>query len=316
MNPVVRRVLTIVTIVLAGFLILQLASVLMAMSIYSWFFQTIRNASGMPDALNGAISIWLVAIVLMLLPTFFSAIFFRKTLKKVLIVAGALSGWVLIVYFMSLPKEGQFFNPMTGQTMYRYARSPDGKIDLFPLGYKFHPRYGTELELVTPEIIKEIDRKATEAVMNQEKEQERQRLMNLNLQNAQREKELAQQRAEASERREKEARAKLQFSQREKELAQQRAEAKESEQQNQELDRLRAQIKEGQEKVLRQMREDSVRVAKYLAEKEAQALKSKEKPKKDICNGGQSLGPGMYAGKTCWDSDGGMYITGGSVTPR
>jgi len=64
---------------------------------------------------------------------------------------------------------------MTGQAMYRYSQTPDGKIDLFPMGYKFHPRHGNKLELVTPNLIKDMDRKAMEAVAAQKREQERQR---------------------------------------------------------------------------------------------------------------------------------------------
>jgi hypothetical protein len=140
----------------------------------------------------------------MLLPTFFSMIFWKRNPKKVMLIVGAVSCWIVVVYFISQPQEGRFFNPMTGQAMYRYARTSDNKIDLFPLGYKFHPRYGTRLESVTPEVVREIDRRAAEAVAAQEQEKERQRQATASALLAQKEQELAQQREQAREREEKE----------------------------------------------------------------------------------------------------------------
>lgn len=197
MNPTIRRIVLVLAVVVGGFLTIRLMNFLMVWSLYSWFFQTIRSASGMPDTLNGAFSIWFVAITLMLLPTFFSVLFFKSSPRKVMTIAAAVSAWLVLVYFMSLPQEGRFFNPMTGQAMYRYARTSDGKIDLFPLGYNFHPRYGTKLELVTPEVVKEIDLKTAEAIAEQEREKERQKqVAEVALQLVQKEQELVQQRAQ------------------------------------------------------------------------------------------------------------------------
>lgn len=223
MNQAIRRTLIIAGVIVGGFLTIRLLDLLMVWSLYSWFFQTIRNASGMPDSLNGAFSIWLVAITLMLLPTFISVVFWKRSPKKVFIVVGAVSAWLLISYFMSLPKEGRFFNPMTGQPMYRYARTSDGRIDLFPLGYSFHPKYGTKLKMVTPELIEEMDRKVEEKKVAEEREKERQRQATENaLKLAQQEQELAQKRAQAKEQEEREAQSKLQLKYREQELARER----------------------------------------------------------------------------------------------
>lgn len=213
MNQALRRVLFLVVVVVGGFLAFKLFDLLTVWWLYSWFFQAIRNASGMPDTLNGAFSIWLVTITLMLLPTFLSVVFWKRDPKKVLLVVSAVSVWLVIVYFMSLPKEGRFFNPMTGQAMYRYSLTPEGKIELFPVGYKFHPRYGDVLQPVTPELIKEMDQKAEEAKALEE----RVRLQKIEEEKAEREK----------ERREKEVT--LQLAQTEQEILQQKVLAQEQE---------------------------------------------------------------------------------------
>jgi peptidyl-prolyl cis-trans isomerase A (cyclophilin A) len=229
-NKIIRRIVTVIAVVVGGFLAFQLLDLLMVWSLYSWFFQTIRSLSGMPDTLNGAFSIWLVAITLMLLPIFFSVLFWKRDLKKVLLVVSTVSAWLVIVYFISLPQEGRFFNPMTGQTMYSYARTPDGKIDLFPLGYKFHPRYGIKLELMTPEVVREMDRKVTEAIAAKEREQQRQEAEVVAAQERERQRQANEAAAaQVREREEREAQAKLQPAQREQELAQQRARVKERE---------------------------------------------------------------------------------------
>ena len=215
MNQVVRRILIAVVVLIGGFLTLRLLDLLLVWSLYSWFFQTIRNASGMPDTLNGAFSIWLVAITLMLLPTFFSVLFWKRDPKKVALIVTAVSAWLVVVYFLSLPKEGRFFNPMTGKAMYRYSYTPDGKIDFFPPGYNFHPRYGTKLELVTPELVKEMDRKAEEEKAAREREEKR----------------LKEVAAQEKERERQAAETALRLAQKEQELAQQRAQEKERQRQ-------------------------------------------------------------------------------------
>lgn len=264
MNQAVRRILIAVAVLVGGFLTLRLLDLLMVWSLYSWFFQTIRNASGMPDTLNGAFSIWLVAITLMLLPTFFSVLFWRRNPKKVALVVTAVSAWLVVVYFLSLPKEGRFFNPMTGKAMYLYFITPEGKIELFPLGYKFHPRYGTKLEWVTPELVKEMDRKAVEEkaarereekrlkeVAAQEKEREKQAAETA-LKLVQKEQELIQQRAqearEEEARKERGAQARAKLEQDRQELAQQRAQAREAEEREAQIKTATSSIRTATEK--------------------------------------------------------------------
>jgi hypothetical protein len=48
------------------------------------------------------------------------------------------------------------FDPNTGQPLKRYYRAADGTITLFPLAVQFHPQYGTELDIITPEVAGEF----------------------------------------------------------------------------------------------------------------------------------------------------------------
>jgi hypothetical protein len=44
------------------------------------------------------------------------------------------------------------FDPKTGQPLKRYYREQDETITLFPLDVRFHPQYGSELEIITPDV--------------------------------------------------------------------------------------------------------------------------------------------------------------------
>jgi hypothetical protein len=143
--------------IICAIVAVKLLDLLMVWGIYSSIFQRVRDAGGLDDLLTGAISIGLTVIVLMLIPTAISAVFLRKTPKKLLLLGGAASAWMVLIYFLAQPKAGQYFNPMTGHAMYRYYREPDGIIKFLPLGYKYHPRYGTELQILTPEVVREMD---------------------------------------------------------------------------------------------------------------------------------------------------------------
>ncbi len=176
MNPKVKRAIQIAGAVLGAYLSIRLLDLLMAWGLYSWFFGNIRDAAGLPDTLNGAVSVWFTVIALLLIPTFLSVLFFRQTTKKMLIIASAVSGWVVVMYFLAQPRQDQYFNPMTGQAMYKYYQNPDGNVEFFPLGYKFHPRYGTPLLPLTPEVIRQMEeQKAKELEQQRIREQERQK---------------------------------------------------------------------------------------------------------------------------------------------
>ena len=137
-----------------GFRFLDL---LMAWWTYSSVFMTLKTATGLPDAITGAIAVWIVAGIVIWIPTLIHAAFFKKR-KAVYIIATSLSVWMVVLYVLSLPARGQYFNPVTGTAYYKYSRQPDGSIQTFPLGYEYDPTYRNRLQLVTPEVVREINR--------------------------------------------------------------------------------------------------------------------------------------------------------------
>ncbi|MGA2434145.1 MAG: hypothetical protein ABSG25_02555 [Bryobacteraceae bacterium] len=174
MNKTVKRIIWVVLAVVCLFLTVRLLDILMAWSVYSWFFRNIQEIAGLPDTLNGAVSIWLTVVTILIIPTFLSVLFFRHTAKKLSIIALAVSGMLVLFYFLAQPKQGQYFNPVTGKAMYRYYKAENGKIELFPLGYMFHPRYGVPLLDFTPQIIGEMEKQQVK-----EEEEDRQRALEL-----------------------------------------------------------------------------------------------------------------------------------------
>lgn len=132
--------------------IVRLAELYLAVTLYSWFFEKVREYSGFPDLLSGAIAIWLAVAAFFVLPTLAYSIFFRKK-KGIVLLALIFSVFCVGLYFLQQPREGLFFNPITGKARFKYAEIPDGSIELFPLGYNYHPRYSTKLKSITPEIV-------------------------------------------------------------------------------------------------------------------------------------------------------------------
>ena len=52
--------------------------------------------------------------------------------------------------------DNTLFDPQTGKPLKRYYKAPTGKIELFPLEVQYHPQTGASLELLTPEIAKQL----------------------------------------------------------------------------------------------------------------------------------------------------------------
>jgi hypothetical protein len=251
MNRIVKRVLFYGVLASGAFLTFRLLDLLMTWGIYSWFFGNIQNTAGLPDTLNGAVSIWLTVTTMLLIPTFLSALFFRRTAKKVLIIASAVSGWLVISYFLAQPGQGQYFNKVTGQTMYRYYKGQDNRIELLPLGYKFHPRYGTLLLPLTPEIVREMDQQ-------QAKDNEQQRIREQEEQKArEREQEQQRQKVELEHRTKELERQKAELKQKDREIADQRAQEQASvskpPQIDVNLDQVRKIAKEAAERTLKEL---------------------------------------------------------------
>ncbi len=172
-------------------IILKVLNLFMLGWVFSFIFQKIQETAGLPDLLTGAICIWLTAAVILLIPTVVSFVFFRRTLKKMLILCAALSISLVGLYFGSQPKEGELFSN-SGYPMFRYYRAEDGKITLFPLWQKIHRRYGVELPVVTTAIAHELDKQAAkEQEEKNAREQEKKKLETLQLQKDQAEQQVS-----------------------------------------------------------------------------------------------------------------------------
>lgn len=139
-------------------LIVRFVDYLMIKGFYSFFFQHLRGLTDWPDQLIGAASIALSAVAYLALPTLIFALLLRR--KKVImwgavIVASAM----VVIYYASQPAEGQWFNPFTGRSMFKYVEYPDGYAVACPLGYAVDPVYGMKLEPLTTAVVKKYDTK-------------------------------------------------------------------------------------------------------------------------------------------------------------
>lgn len=136
-----------------GFRILDL---LLAVSLYSSFFQAVRSTGAFPDAVSSAISVWLTTAAFLAIPVAITA-FLKRRPRDVLAIALLLSSYLVILHLMASSNPGLYFNPFTGSPRFVYHKATDRKIELFPLGYTFHPRYGTKLHPVTANVILEYE---------------------------------------------------------------------------------------------------------------------------------------------------------------
>lgn len=166
MNPTLKRWFAVgggvLGTLLLSFLILRFIDLFLSLSLYSWFFARVQSLSGFTDEITGAIAIWLTAAVVLLAPAVVASLLWDKR-KAVLIIALCVSGWFVLSFLFTEPRDGYYFNPMTGAPRYKYTRKPDGKIELLPMGYRYDPHYGTKLESITPEIFKEYEQQQNPA---------------------------------------------------------------------------------------------------------------------------------------------------------
>jgi len=156
--------------VVAGLLLsLRLLDLLMMWGLYSWFFQSIIRVGGINEYIAGATSIWFTAVVLLLLPIALSSFLFRRQVKSLLIISACFSLWFVILYFLSQPKEGEYFNAITGTGRVVWFKNPQGKIGILPLGYKFDPHYGIKTQLITPPVVIDYEKQVNQERQEAEK---------------------------------------------------------------------------------------------------------------------------------------------------
>ena len=144
-----------VTFLLVALVGMRLLDLLMLWGFFSTFTSTFRNLGITNDYLVSALSVAMMTIVALLLQHLVWKFILRRTEQGTLIFGAVITVWMLLMYFVSLPKAGEYFNPVTGQPCYVYTILPDGEIDLKPLGYKYHPITGEEMQPLTKEVVKE-----------------------------------------------------------------------------------------------------------------------------------------------------------------
>lgn len=139
-------------------LAVRVIDLLMIWGLYGWFFQSITRVGGINEYIAGAASIWFTAAVLLLIPIVLFKFLFRRQTKGLLIIASCFSLWFVILYFLSQPREGEYFNTITGNGRVVWFSDHQGKINILPLGYKFDPHYGIKTQLITTPILLEYER--------------------------------------------------------------------------------------------------------------------------------------------------------------
>ncbi|PIR97635.1 MAG: hypothetical protein COT91_00590 [Candidatus Doudnabacteria bacterium CG10_big_fil_rev_8_21_14_0_10_41_10] len=146
------KLVTAALVVLAG---MRLLDLLMLWGLFSKFASTFRGVGVTNDYLVNAMSVAMMTIAALLLRHLIWKFILRRTEQGTLIFGAAITGWMLLMYVVSLPGAGEYFNPVTGQPRYVYIVLSNGEIDLQPLGYKYHPVTGEEMQSLTREAVKQ-----------------------------------------------------------------------------------------------------------------------------------------------------------------
>jgi len=167
----------VITLIIAAVMLLmvRLLDLLMIWGLYSWFFQSIIQVGGINEYIAGAVSVWFTAVVLLLLPIVLSNFLFRRQIKGLLIIFACFSLWFVILYFLSQPREGEYFNTITGTGRLVWFKDHQGKIGILPLGYKFDPHYGVKTQLITPPVVIDYEKQVAQEQQEAEKKAEQQK---------------------------------------------------------------------------------------------------------------------------------------------
>ncbi len=136
------------------FIGMRLLDFLMLWSVFGTFASTFRNLGMTNDYLVNALSVAGLTVAALLFKHLIWKFVLRRTTEGTLIFGAAVTLWMVVLYGLSLPKPGEYFNPSTGQPRNVYIILPNGEIDIKPLGYKYHPATGDEMLPLTKEAMK------------------------------------------------------------------------------------------------------------------------------------------------------------------
>lgn len=147
------KVITFTLLALVG---MRLLDLLMLWGLFNSFTSRFRGLGITNDYLVNAMSVAMMTIVALLIHHLVWKFILRRTQEGTLIFGAAITAWMLLMYFISVPKTGEYFNPVTGQPRFVYTVLPSGEIDIKPLGYKYHPKTGEEMNPLTKEVVKQL----------------------------------------------------------------------------------------------------------------------------------------------------------------
>jgi hypothetical protein len=156
----------------------RLVDSVIGLGIYSSLFEKVHDVTGLSDLAAGALTVWILTVFFLFIPTTVCC-FLLKRIAAILLIALIFSGWAVVMFFLSQPRDGYKFNPLTGNAQFKYARKSDGKLELFPRSYDYDPHFGTKLADITPEIVLEYEDqlsdkhlKASALITNQQNSQQ------------------------------------------------------------------------------------------------------------------------------------------------
>lgn len=151
-----KKLPTIIITLLVLFFGMRILDWVMLWGIYSEVYSTIQEIGGLPGHLTGALSVAAMTIVALTIRFLIWNVVMRRTARGTVVLGILLTSWMLFLYFISIPSPGEYFNRYTGQPRYVCGRDFNGRLEVFELGMKFHPRTGEKLGPVTKDIVREL----------------------------------------------------------------------------------------------------------------------------------------------------------------
>lgn len=154
-----RHAFKLVSFAVLFFFGMRLLDAAMLWGVYQYFFEQFRGLGVASDHLAGAAAIAAMTVTVLLVRELIWKFILWRTTEGTLIFGGAVVVWMLVLYIMSIPGECEYFNPMSGSARFKYAQNDKGEVVFYPLGYRFNPKSGEQLEVFTPEAAKRLKEK-------------------------------------------------------------------------------------------------------------------------------------------------------------
>ncbi len=125
--------------------------------IFLWLFSTFNNAMetySVSEYPGKLIALIFAAAISVLSHSILKNII-KRDKRWIYLVSAIMAAWFAVMYVISSPYTSGLFNPFSGRSRAMYLRQTDGKIKLFPIGLKFDPGSGRELQELDPSTAEE-----------------------------------------------------------------------------------------------------------------------------------------------------------------